>query len=250
MRNTQNLNLTRGTKSSLGESTLVSVHGYAGDAEQVRNLLPFYLHHGCRVVIVSPVDSPIGPKSLGNPRGVDYRYAGLRAYTGDASLERQKLHMKLLLEFDADWFLMNDSDSFVISPRLPKYFFHPNVFWSHEASDLMHVRPPDWPYWRLAFQPPYFCSKRTLVRMVGATARVRYEDIDMKFIDHYLMRLAFAGGVEHHTFHNGCSCETLSDIGRAHMKDCIRRGGVTLHAVKTPEVIRMMAEEYARVTKK
>jgi hypothetical protein len=229
--------------------TLVSVHGYNGDAGQVKNLLPYYLHHGCPVVIMSPIDSPITSADLNNHQGLIYRFSGQRAYIGDLSMERQKQHMKVLLEFKYDWYLMNDSDSFVLSPKLPESWFEPDVFWSHEASDTCHTRPADWPYWRLAFQPPYFCSRRTLEQMVAATALVTYESIDMKFIDHYLMRLAHAGKIGHRTFPRGCSCPTNHAEGKMHMTDQINHGGVTLHSIKTQEAIDLALDAYRKKTR-
>lgn len=70
---------------------------------------------------------------------------------------------------------------------------------------------------------------------------VTYDSIDMKFIDHYLMRLAVQGGVKHKPFPVSVSCPTYgteSAAGLAHLRDYVSRlGAVMLHAIKTPEAI-------------
>lgn len=227
----------------MNDGTLVSVHGYAGDAEQIRNLMPYYLHHKRPVVVVSPVDSPIAPIHLRTQQGqVSFKYAGQREYVGHLSLERQKQQLKLLLKIPAQFYLMNDSDSVCISSRIPDYLYQEDVFWSNEVPDVMHTMPPDWPYPRLAFQPPYFCSRRILERMVAATEKVTFQScLQLVFIDHYMMRLADAGQIPHKHYIRGCSCPTKNyPPGQAVMKQLVIDGGVMLHAVKSPDVIQMI----------
>src|SRR5712672_3244855 len=97
--------------------TLVSVHCYAGDQHQVKDFLPWYIHHECPVIIMSPEDSPvtISPHIC--------HHAGRRAYIGQESLDRQRKHLEILLDYPYDFFLLNDSDSFCVSSELPKYLY-------------------------------------------------------------------------------------------------------------------------------
>jgi len=234
---------------SLNPDTLVAVCGYAGDAHQIKNLLPYYLHHQCPVLILSPNDAPITPQALGSTsKQLIFRTAGERAYIGPASLERQKQHMRVMLEFSFKHILMNDSDSVCLSPQLPRYLYDEDVFWSNEASDHMHTMPEGYSFPRYAAQPPYFCSRRSLQAHFDACARLPFEDMKLQFIDHYLMRLTAEAKEPHKTFPGGVSCPTRNDApGVAHMLDRITNaGGIMLHAIKDREVVLQMANARLR----
>jgi hypothetical protein len=220
---------------------LVSVHGYAGDAHQVAQLAPYFRHHGYPVLVVSPEDSPITKEAL-KGRGDDFEYAfsGLREYIGNTSMERQHLHMSHLLSLGYDWYLMNDADSFCLASKLPGYLFEQDVLWSNEVSDTCHKRPAGWPYPRLAFQPPYFCSRNILEQLVAARAFLDFdrEDFDLKFIDHYMMRLADAADIPHAPFRVVSSFPTRNyPPGIRAMCETIKKGAVMLHAIKSQDVI-------------
>lgn len=225
---------------------LISVHGYAGDQNQIELLRPLYEHHGLPVVIVSPEDSPItkmGPHIC--------RSAGKRAYVGQLSWDRQHEHMKLLLGYDFDWFLMHDSDSVCLEPKLPDYLFQSeNTLWANVVDDFR--KPGEtyitdsgesitWPkdyhagFPILAAQPPYFCHRRVLEKLVsvgpGQACPIT------PFIDWQMIYLSVKAGVEIKNFH-GCaaSCETVSSLGRAVMRECIVvRGATFVHAIKSVE---------------
>ncbi len=224
----------------LNPDTLVAVCGYSGDASQVKALLPYILHHQCPVLILSPEDAPITPAALGlrgHPQLL-FREAGKRAYIGPDSLERQKQHMRVMLEHPFKHILMHDSDSLCLSPKLPRYLYDEDVFWSNEASDHMHTMPEGYAFPRYAAQPPYFCSRRSLQAHYEACARLPFDDMKLQFIDHYLMRLSAEAKEPHKTFPNGVSCPTRDHPpGVAHMLDRIAHGGIMLHAIKTREVI-------------
>ena len=98
----------------MNPDTRVAVCCYAGDAHQVTEMLDLYKHHECPVTVLSPTDS----KS--DVPGVDNLYGGKRAYIGQACLDRQVEHFKLLLKYYPEkHFLLHDSDSICISPELP-----------------------------------------------------------------------------------------------------------------------------------
>lgn len=175
----------------MNEHTLVTVHGYAGDQHQIEALMPWYVHHECPVIIMSPDDSrvTIAPHIC--------RYAGQRAYIGRESLDRQVLHMKMALQYDFDFYLMNDSDSFCVSPELPRYLYdESHFFWSNECGDP-RTHPTLLP--RIAMQPPYFVSRKNLEKMVEVAPRVEMHPIT-PYIDHFMLQLVYAAGLEHRPF--------------------------------------------------
>lgn len=216
---------------------LVTVHGYAGDAHQVQNLLPYYEHHQMPIVILSPTDSPIAPMG---PHIC--RHAGLREYIGAKSLERQRLQLEAMLDYPFDYFLSNDSDSVCITPRLPDYLFDSgDVLWSNEVSDAMHTRPDGYRWPQLAFQPPYFMSRRVVETLVKAAKYVK-PDPKTPFIDWCMMAWAVQGNVRHKGFPDGVSCPTSDMHSARHMEGNVAsRGAIFLHSIKTKPVIAQMA---------
>lgn len=178
----------------MNEDTLVSVHCYQGDADLVREFMPQYRHHGCPVVVLSPADSPV------QISGVECRSAGKRGYFGQDSLDRQREHLKLLLTYPQNYFLLNDADSFCLSPELPAYLYrHENVLWSNEVRE---GRPHASPYPKLGVHPPYFLTRATIEQML--TVNVPAHPIT-PFIDWYMLALACESGVGHAAFPDGRS---------------------------------------------
>lgn len=191
----------------MNPSTLVGVFGYGpskcgsdtwdykrgGDIERIRLLMPYYEHHECPVVIFSPSDAPIvtmGPHIC--------RQAGKRAYIGQVSLDRQRDHLRILLEYPFEWFLLNDSDSCCFTPEIPKEFYEPGIFWSNEITES---RPHASPYPKIAMQPPYFAHRAVIAQMLTVADRITAHPIT-PFIDHYMVQLACESGTEHESFLN------------------------------------------------
>src|SRR5258708_5855871 len=120
--------------SKMNKNTRVAVCCYAGDQHQVIESLGMYLHHACPVVILSPEDS----KAEINYPGVVNRFGGKRAYIGQDSLDRQAEHLRLLLEFPENHFLIHDSDSVSLDPKIPDYLYEqPDVVWSNQVTDAI-----------------------------------------------------------------------------------------------------------------
>lgn len=206
---------------------LVAVFGYGpsvvseppfvkpeGDAERIRMLLPYYEHHYCPVVIMSPEDAPI--KKMG-PHIC--RHAGRRAYIGQASLDRQRDHLRMLLEYPHKYFLLNDSDSLCVDPIIPPWLYddeNKGVFWSNE---IVESRPHTSPYPKIALHPPYFLSRQTLQQILSVSDKTKAHPIT-PYIDHYMLQLVCESGVKHKSF-----LDRLED----------RR--IMLHPVKTKEDI-------------
>lgn len=218
----------------MNPNTRVTVHGYSGDQDQVIGALPLYLHHECPLTIFSPEDAKI------EIPGVDCRFAGKRAYTGQDSLDRQWLQMKMLLEYPEDHFLIHDSDSVCLSPEIPKYLYAEDMLWSNLVIDNMRGREHGFymnGFPRLAFQPPYFMSRKVLERLL---APLTDKNLDMNptlpFIDHYMVQLAVNAGVPWKNFRDGFtgpisgSRQTFEQAWRA-----AQHGIVMIHSVKGPQ---------------
>lgn len=216
----------------MNPNTLITVHGYSGDQHQIRNMLKYYEHHKCSVVIFSPDDSRItrmGPHIC--------RFGGRRAYTGPASLERQRIQLQQMLEYPFDWFLCNDSDSVCISPEIPPYLYEERVLWSNEVSDEMHPRQPGYRWPRLAFQPPYFMPREIVQRLVEVAPTVPV-DPQTPFIDWCMMSWAIAGGIPHKNFPHGISCPTSDHHSLGTMANYVaNHGRVMCHSIKTPRAL-------------
>jgi hypothetical protein len=240
----------------VNENTLVSVHCYQGDADLVREFMPQYLHHECPVVVMSPADSPV------RIHGMECRSAGKRGYFGQGSLDRQREHLKLLLTYPFRYFLLNDADSFCLSPELPAYLYkHENVLWSNEVTE---GRPHASPYPKLGVHPPYFLTRATIEKML--TVNVKAHPIT-PFIDWYMLALACEAGVGHAAFPDGRSFpawrhgaipetkelghdfhheETRGGVdGAKLMSSQVRSSGVIfIHSVKHPHVRDELVEAY------
>lgn len=228
----------------MNPDTLVSVHGYAGDQHQVRFMMPYFIHHKCPVVVMSPTDSPILEKFVGPKPNVTYEQGGLRAYIGQLSLDRQIEHMKMLLKHPQKFFLMNDADSVCLSPQLPQYLYdEPDVLWSQVVSDAMHdsKRAVDYKYPHLAFQPPYFCSRQVLEQLLTVADKIK-ADPNTPFIDWCMMAWAVEAQVVYKGYPDGISCPTTIPEGRYWMSGAIQKEGkIFLHSIKQFEVLRAMA---------
>lgn len=229
---------------TMNDDTLVAVSAYAGDRNQVIQNLPLYLHHRCQLVILSPVDAPI--ERIDHP-GVICMQAGQKGWIGLHTLERHRLFLETLLRFPQKHFLFNDSDSFCLSPRLPRYLYdRPNVIWSNEVLDT-NPAPSKLP--KLALQPPYFFSRATIEGCLNAAknpptsyfagvAGHNELPVPTECIDHYQLQLAEGSGFEHKNFFTGASFETKSDNGRNEMVNLVQNHGRNMiHSVKTQEVV-------------
>lgn len=236
-------------KTSGRASTVVSVHCYAGtpgeepdkrtglvgDVPLVLEKLPYYQRHGHPVIILSPEDSPV---VIDSP-GVTCRHGGIRQYVGQESLDRQRTHMKMLLEEPYDWFLMNDADSMCVSRDIPPYLYDDeNVLWSNVVDAAYFDPNPARNPTKLAFQPPYFASRSVLEKLL-AVGPIEADPVT-PFIDWLMVVLAIEGGVPFKSFPDGVSFAAWShgnSRGDVKMVNCVRGGKVMLHSVKHQNVV-------------
>lgn len=227
--------------------TLVVVSGYAGDAKQVRDFLPIYRRHGFPVLVLSPTDSPI----TGLP--CFSHTVGLRGYTGPHTLERQQLSMEFLATKPFTHFLWHDADSLCLRKDLPRHLYDEDVLWSNEVLDT-NAAPSLLP--KFALQPPYFFSRRVLLALLeGAKhpATSYYQGADRsqehvlpvptECIDHWMLQVAYGGGVVHKNHPDGACFETRSEHGFQtmvhHVRDLKKR---MVHSIKTAEVARKLLQ--------
>lgn len=233
---------------SLNPNTLVCVSAYAGDAEQVINNMPWYRHHGCQVVVMTPEDAPITEAP-----GALCLMAGKKGWTGPQTLQRHVKFLELMLSFPAEFFLFNDSDSICLSPEIPKYLYdRPDTIWSNEVLD---TNPGPSKLAKIAMQPPYFLSRAVIKKLLEVVPNppmsyygepANPEGWPMPFptecIDHYHWQLAAGTGLEHMSYFTGASFETKSPVGLNTMVDLVQNHGrVLIHSVKTKEILLRLA---------
>lgn len=237
----------------MNDNTLVAICGYwgntrdnPGDHAQINNAMPYLKHHRCPVVVLSPTDAAITAKHVKDQVGVEFKQGGVRCYIGQPSLDRQKEHLKILLQYPHEYFLVNDADSICLSPKIPDYLYaEKDVLWSNEVSDAMHIRPADYTLPRLAFQPPYFMSRSVIERLIVAADQTP-TCAQTPFIDWCMMAWAITGGIAHKGFPDGASCGTGHMEGYNLMSTLIRRHGrIFIHSIKTLDILRQMA--YQRI---
>ena len=228
--------------------TLVAVSAYAGDIHQVEAFLPVYTHHECPVVVLSPMDAPI--TRLSNP-SIMCLMGGLREWAGPKALARQRKFLEILLQFPAQRFLLNDSDSFCLSAQLPKYLYdEPDTIWANIVPDLnpglSHLP-------KVALQPPYFLSRRNIEGMLRAADNPPPSyytlgdavPIPTNCPDHWMLQVAHGSGFPYKTFPDGASFETQSAHGLNTMAEHVRRHGKNfIHSVKTGSVLARLQLEY------
>lgn len=234
---------------TLNPDTRIAICCYAGDAHQM--FLPLYTHHECPVTILSPDDS----RAVIEEPGVECRFGGKRAYIGQDSLDRQVEHLKILLGYPENHFMIHDSDSVCLDPKLPDYLYaEPDIVWSNQVFDNIPEHqghfPSDWPH--VAFQPPYFLSRKTIEAMLAVKDHPFCKASPcMPFIDFFMVQLAMVAGLPWRRFPEcvsfGICADPLkvSDDRRSQMYarntamalNAVRNEGVAIiHSVKDPRV--------------
>lgn len=235
----------------MNEDTRIAVCCYAGDQHQVIKALGAYLHHKRPVVVLSPEDS----KAEIRYSGIENRFAGKRAYIGQDSLDRQREHLEVLLTFPEKYFLVHDADSVCLTPKLPRYLYEDHIMlWSNVVNDGIPGRDNAYPdgYPRIAFQPPYFMTRRTIEVLLSAARKIRANPT-LPFIDHYMLQLAMESRCPYRTFRDGASCP----IDRVKwptefqlIADAVRhRGAIFLHSIKDVDTLHALGhlrKEYER----
>jgi hypothetical protein len=180
---------------------------------------------------------------------IDCLPLGKRQSIGPAAIERERLHLKQLLEYPENFFLLNDADSMCVSPKLPDFLYdEPDVLWSclmylslpNERAQMQPNHPFITPH------PPYFMSRRTIQALLDQpyTVNNRYEG----FIDHWMGAAAVTGGLVLKGYPN-CYSGPISThenyfedayVGARH------RGTVFFHSVKAPQFWQPLVEAHKK----
>lgn len=241
----------------MNSDTRVIVCCYEGDGHQVAEALEFYLQHGCPVTVLSPEDAKV---TIEHPN-VTNLYGGKAAYIGQDSLDRQAIHLQLCLGFPENHFLLHDADSIMLDPKIPDYLYsEPDVVWSNQVFDDIPEHQAtfeaDWPH--VAFQPPYFLSRKTITAMLAVKddPRVQASPV-MPFIDYYMVQLTMVAGLPWRRFMDCISCPIAVDLRKLHVStrdketygmgmkialEAVARGAYILHSVKNHLAIRTLME--------
>jgi len=239
----------------MNSDTRVIVCCYEGDGHQVAEALEFYLHHGCPITVLSPVDAKV---AIDHPN-VTNLYGGKAAYIGQDSLDRQAVHLAMCLDFPEKFFLLHDADSILLTPEIPKHLYEkPDVVWSNQVFDDIPEHQSTfeegWPH--VAFQPPYFLSRETIGKMLAVMddPRVKASPV-MPFIDYYMVQLTMVAGLEWSKLPDSISCPISCDLRKLHItardketyglgmqiaREAVNRGVVFLHSVKNHVAIRQL----------
>lgn len=176
----------------IDRSTIIAVCCYEGDADRVNAMMSVHTRSGHPVIILSPEDSQVKVKGHLSLHG------GKRAYIGEDSLQRQLRYFEILLSYPHKFFLLNDSDSMMLSAEVPEKLYNEseNVIWSNE---VVEPRPHESPYPKLAFQPPYFLTRESIQKMLDVAPRVHTHPIT-PYVDWYMNALSFEAGLKHRPF--------------------------------------------------
>lgn len=237
--------------SEKNKDLLVAVFCYQGDRRQVDELMPFFEHHKAPIVIVSPDDSKVtkvGPHICVR--------AGKKGYIGQHTWDRQRDQMEQLLQFPQQWFLLNDADSFCVTPEIPSSLFRDdNTVYSNQVDDFRKPGEswqgmPPWPkdyhkgYPLIAMQPPYFLHRNAMKKIVDKATGLVACPI-CPFIDWWWIPAVYAAHVKHARFPLCASCETSTPNGKAVMNQCVKeRQAQFIHSVKDGQTARNIYNLY------
>ena len=233
----------------LNPDTRLAICCYQGDAPLVMGTLDLHKRHGCPITILSPEDSPVLLPGIdcraGSPvllPGIDCRAGGKAGHTGAHTLERQRRHLEILVdETPENHFMIHDSDSICLDAKFPDYLYaEPDMVWSNQVNDDIPQHqatfPAGWPH--VAFQPPYFLSRKTIKAMLAVADQVVPSLDMMPFIDYYMLQLTMIAGLPWRRFASCVCCEP----GRA--KRLVRSDNINiLHGIKSPRDMHSLVNE-------
>jgi hypothetical protein len=81
----------------------------------------------------------------------------------------------------AHWFLLNDADSMCLDPNIPAYLYEDaGIFWSNVLCHEEEHQEDDHPN----FNPPYFCSREVLQKLLDAAEEVKGDLLDTDVVLH------------------------------------------------------------------
>src|ERR1035437_77503 len=217
----------------MNENTRVAICCYTGDQDRVIANFEMYQHHKCPIVVISPKDA----KAWESPDH-DSRFSGLSAYTGQKALDMWREHLKTLLTFPENFFLLHEADSMCLEPKLPDYLYaEPDIFWVNLVDNCIPQQQEFYPegFPRVAFQPPWFLSRKTITALLAVVDDVT-PNLNMLY-DYWLVQLAVKAKLQWRGLPGAISYPTAEPFWAGAAWDAVRHRGVTfVHAIKTHDV--------------
>jgi len=234
----------------MNPDTRVAVCCYADDAVYVVENMPLYQHHGCPITVLSPADSPaLLPV-------VDCRMGGKRAYIGQDCLDRMRIHLRILIaEHTENHFLIHDSDSVCLSPKLPDFLYdEPDTLWSNLVHNGIPEQQPGFPPGmpHIAFQPPWFMSRKTIKALLDVSEGCTVVNPILPFIDYWMVEMAIKGGIPWKPLPLAMSAPLSHDIWQANaegLRQVRDNGFIFLHSIKGSRHAKPFVEARAQYVK-
>lgn len=210
--------------------TLVVIHTWSGDRERVESMLEMWTHHDLPVLVLSPVDAPL---IINHPQ-VTNMQAGLNSY--NESMDRYVAQFRALVNYDADYYLLCESDAMCLRQELPEYLYEPDVLWGNHVDPFNHILyfgdpNPARTYAThdCCIQSPWFFSRHGLQRMVDvADEAVAQLPPYAPFIDWWFHMAPHAAGLEHRDYGD----DGISHAWANEIRAAVQNGAFMIHAVK------------------
>lgn len=182
--------------------------------------------------------------------------AGTNCYDGQANFDKHDEYFRILLKQPYEHFFVVETDSFCLSPELPKRFYQePDVFWTYVHTE---ERPHKSPYPKIAFQAPWFYSRKTIERLLSVDrSKLQYHPAT-PYGDWFFMALCCESGVQFR--HNldgvsfmGWNADGNDEVperarvpsywrGEDFMEEDVLHGTILIHSVRHLRVINRLKE--------
>lgn len=222
----------------MNENTLVVVRAHGDAQPRVRESFRSWTHHGCHVVVMSPIDSPVTLIE----ENLSCLQIGQAAYFGHLMLERLRLELTWMSQQPYEYFLVHEWDSFCLSPEIPKICYsetYKDSIWFNEVRD---PRPHESPYPKIALHAPWFLSKGAIIKMLSVAERIPMHPIT-PFSDWYALAMAFESGllaVPWAALEIGGTTNAETVDGHERIRN---RGWCMVHPIKEQSVLNQHLEE-------
>lgn len=227
----------------MNPDTRLAICCYAGDQHYVTEMMDIHRAHDCPITVLSPEDS------RAEVPGVANRYGGKRCYIGQDCLDRMREHLKILLTYPENRFLIHDSDSICLSPELPACLYEePDILWSNIVPNEIPEQQPGFPIDipHIAFQPPWFMSRLTIERLLAVSENNTVCNPHLPFIDYWMVEMAIRNGIPWRCLPFAQSA-ALSAVPKAYDYACTRvHAGelIFLHSIKGKKFSHPLSEAY------
>lgn len=214
----------------INTDTRIGICCYSGDVQQVVEMMPLYTQHQCPITILSP-EMPKTAQAL--IQGMDCRFGGKQCYIGWDGVERMKQHLRILLTYPENFFLIHDADSILLDATLPRdWYADPSVLWSNRVDNGVPEQQRGFgrniPH--VAFHPPWFLSRQVIERLLAVGDDVPPNEY-LPFIDYWMVEAAYRAGIPWKDMVGRMSVPMVTHLEWA--CECVRKEGYTvIHSCK------------------